>query len=203
MTTDLVYSIRGGHVQNLGSVVVGRFIVLSFLIMGWAFYELSGGSDFVPESRAVAAIDTDTAPEIATRADTATLASLDDVPASTVQSGLTLPLLQPDTATALPDAVAADIAAAVAAVVAEPEPAAAPEVTLASAPATLDLRQVAGDRVNMREGPGTGYGVVVTLTQGTRAEVLEFDTTGWVRIRVIESDQTGWMAERLLSVVSG
>lgn len=180
---------------------MGRFIVLSFLIMGWAFYELSGGSDFVPEARTVASADSEAAPEIATRADNVTLASLEEVPESTAGQGLTLPLVQQDAAITLPEGAADDITAAVAAVVTEPEPAPLPEPVIA--PATLDLRQVAGDRVNMREGPGTGFGVVVTLTQGTQAEVLEFDTTGWVRIRVIESDQIGWVAERLLAVVSG
>ena len=30
-----------------------RYVLLSFLFMGWAFYELSGGSDFVPKSKSV------------------------------------------------------------------------------------------------------------------------------------------------------
>ena len=186
---------------------MGRFIVLSFLIMGWAFYELSGGSDFVPESRTLATAGSEASPEIATRAETVTLASLEEVPEGTAGQGLTLPLVQQDAAITLPEGAADDITAAVAAVVTEPEPAPLPEPEIAPAaavaPGTLDLRQVAGDRVNMRDGPGTGYGVVDTLTQGTQAEVLEFDGTGWVRIRVLDTDQTGWVAERLLAVVSG
>lgn len=31
-----------------------RYCFLSFLVMGWGYYELSGGADFVPASRAVA-----------------------------------------------------------------------------------------------------------------------------------------------------
>jgi len=69
---------------------MGRFIILSFLVMGWAFYELSGGADFVPETRVLAEAEAPQA-EIVTRADTATLVSLTEEVASPVAATLTLP----------------------------------------------------------------------------------------------------------------
>ena len=33
---------------------MGKFMVATFLVLGWAFWEMSGGADFVPEERIVA-----------------------------------------------------------------------------------------------------------------------------------------------------
>lgn len=77
----------------------------------------------------------------------------------------------------------------------------APEPAPVAAPIPLDLRAVAGSRVNMREGPGTGFGVIDTLPGGTEAEVIEVNADGWARIRIIGTNQTGWMAERLLNPI--
>ncbi len=35
-----------------------RYVILSFLVMGWGYYALSGGADFVPERRIAAVNDT-------------------------------------------------------------------------------------------------------------------------------------------------
>ena len=70
---------------------------------------------------------------------------------------------------------------------------------VAAAEPNVDMRFVAGTRVNMRSGPGTTYAVLDTLDGGTAAEVLEVDATGWARIRLPDSDRIGWMAERLLT----
>jgi len=62
-----------------------------------------------------------------------------------------------------------------------------------------DIRAVDANRVNMRAGPGTNFGVLAKLTRGTEAEILEENDDGWVRLRVTDSGQVGWMAARLLS----
>ena len=84
----------------------------------------------------------------------------------------------------------------------QPEPLApateAPAAEAATEPA-LDLRVVAGSRVNMRQGPGTNFAVMDTLDGGTEVEVLEVSDNGWARLRVVGTDEIGWMAERLLS----
>lgn len=198
---------------------MSKFIVGTFLILGWTFYVLSGGADFVPEERVVAEAEPtpeetveiavveaprseileladatsapDTAPEpIAeiqvTRAETSQLLDL-----STAE--LTQPIVDTDevaVSTALVEDEP-DVEAVLASII--------EDVAEESPLTTLDIRLVAGSRVNMRSGPGTNYAVLDTLDGGTAAEVLEVDASGWARIRLQDSGQIGWMAERLLS----
>ncbi|WP_372674982.1 SH3 domain-containing protein [Aquicoccus sp.] len=66
-------------------------------------------------------------------------------------------------------------------------------------PATSrDIRVVSGARVNLRGGPGMQFGIVDSLPQGTRVEVLNDPGLGWVELQVNDSEVSGWMAERLL-----
>lgn len=90
-----------------------RYVIVSFLAMGWGYYALSGGADFVPESRIAAAPDApsdspsdvlqsqqsaavaggpgqdDVAPQIVTRADTSLVTQI-NVPATTSAVGAPL-----------------------------------------------------------------------------------------------------------------
>lgn len=61
------------------------------------------------------------------------------------------------------------------------------------------VRQVTGNRVNLRGGPGTEFSVVESLTRGAKVEVLQDPGNGWVELRVIGGDTIGWMADFLLS----
>ena len=173
---------------------MGKFIIVTFLMLGWAFHELSGGADFVPEERpvAVAEVAVETLPEpadepvaLVTRASTTNLTIAPEVPVAEVV----------EVATPAPE-VAAEAAVQTEEITAALEEAVAP----ALAP-LLDLRAVAGSRVNMRSGPGTSFDVLDTLPQGTEAEVIEVNADGWARIRVLESGAEGWMAERLLTEI--
>lgn len=83
----------------------------------------------------------------------------------------------------------------------EAEPARTDRTETAQAPrlaVSQDIRVVNGVRVNLRGGPGTHFGVVDSLTLGTRVEVLNDPGTGWVELRVYGHDVSGWMAEWLL-----
>jgi hypothetical protein len=172
---------------------VKKFIILTFLLMGWGYYELSGGADFVPEQRVVEVASAETAApapaavvpvtpdavelggiEIVTRADTPELVSL------TVDEG----------AAEIP---AADITAAL--------EAASPEAV--ADPVTADLREVAGDRVNLREGPGRDFTAVDQLLSGTIVEVLTTGEGGWVQIEVVSTGQSGWMSADFLNAIPG
>ena len=187
-----------------------RFIVLTFLFLGWGFYELSGGADFAPETREVAEATTPPpapapVPEVEVTRSETLVTFAPPAPAH----GVTAP------------APAEALEAAVFAVAEEPPAPQTEEVYVfqslaegaplyadilptapvaAAAPqaADLDLRQVAGTRVNMRTGPGTDYSVIVALPQGTETEVLEV-VDGWARVRVTQTGALGWMAERLLT----
>ena len=159
-----------------------RFIVVTFLFLALAFYEMSGGAGFVPEQRIAAAEPVETV----TRADTVELASLSQVQEPAITDTLTIPLIAPP--------VTAQDEAVIEAVVAE----------VAQAPVVAqDLRQVIAERVNLREGPGTDYAVMDRLVQGTQTEVLETDAAGWARVRVLSSGLSGWVSAEFLGASNG
>lgn len=152
---------------------MSKFIAVTFLMLGVGFYELSGGADFEPAERPIKQT------VISTK-------SIDIAP--------------------IAEPVVTRAAAPVAPIAAEVEPTPPPTpVVLDVAPIAvepevrLDLREVAGGRVNMRSGPSTNNAILDTLVRGTETEVLEVNADGWARVRVISTDQIGWMAERFLS----
>ncbi len=156
------------------------YVWISFVFMGWGYYEMSGGADFVPVEREIAVVDVQ-APEIVARADTTTLLSV-----STSNVAQQVPV--------------ADITLAVAEVVTPETVEIAPiEVVIEVVEPKLDIREVAGSRVNMRMGPGTGFDVITTLDGGTKLEVLEVDADGWANVATVDRGIEGWMAERLLT----
>jgi len=61
------------------------------------------------------------------------------------------------------------------------------------------IRSVSGNRVNVRGGPSTSYGVVSKLTRGTEVRVLEDNGNGWVRMQPVDGGEAGWMADFLLT----
>lgn len=195
----------GGVADSAAGEKMYKFMTASFLLLGWAFYEMSGGADFVPEGRDVMAEAETTVDDV-----------LEQVVAESVSEENTL-LMQASLIADLPVEESVEVTRADTSdltsvgEIAESEAPesiwlqpAVEEVDVAATdgdalPALLDLRAVAGSRVNMRSGPGTNHGVLDTLGQGTEAEVLELSSNGWARIRVLETGQIGWMAERLLT----
>lgn len=69
----------------------------------------------------------------------------------------------------------------------------------AAARAAMDIRYVTGNVVNMRGGPGTEFGKVAKLTEGTEVAVLEDSGDGWIMLRVMDTGEEGWMADWLVS----
>jgi len=156
---------------------MSKFVIGTFLLLGFGFYELSGGADFVPETRPVVAeaVTTTALEPVATRAE--------PVPVVTLAAVETI----------LPEVVTP---------VVEAEPVAIAAIERVAEPVIedpLDLRTVAGSRVNMRAGPGTDFNVIVTVDGGTWTEVLEVNGDGWARIILVDTGEEGWMAERLLN----
>ncbi|SMY06455.1 SH3 domain-containing protein [Flavimaricola marinus] len=180
------------------------FILLTFLFLGLGFYELSGGSDFVPETRAsasVAEVDTTPlpAPEIVTRAEDDTIASVNALPG--VPERLAQPLV---TASAEVEAAEQAVADAIAAALAEPAPAATtPEPVLASlaTPSTqsVDQRFVDATSLNVRSGPSTNDRVLTKLDQNAPVIVLSELTDGWALVRIGSDGTEGWVAARFLT----
>ena len=62
-----------------------------------------------------------------------------------------------------------------------------------------EIRTVNGNRVNVRRGPGTNFGIVGKLGAGDAVKVIEDNGAGWVRLRSVDGNEMGWMAEFLLS----
>ncbi len=151
------------------------YVWLTFGFMGWAYYEMSGGSEFEPVERTAAVVQ-EPAPEIVARAPSPTLLA---VSASNVSADVT------------------NATPAVAQVV-EPEPEIVPVVAPVVEP-KLDIRAVKGSRVNMRMGPSTDYEVITTLDVGTKLEVLDVNAEGWANVATVDRGIEGWMAERLLT----
>ena len=64
-----------------------------------------------------------------------------------------------------------------------------------------DLHRVTGNRVNMRNGPSTSYGVVGSLVRNERVEVLRIEN-GWAKLRD-PNGSVGWMSAKFLKKVEG
>ncbi len=160
-----------------------RYMIVTSLFLFWAFFEMSGGTDFEPPLRDVVA-DADNADPI-----------FEDY-AAPVTVAVTVP--EPALEAVLVMASYEDEPLAISSVVSDValETMASPAFI---APQATDVRLVSGDWVNMRDGPSTQYQVLETLPRGTEAEVIDVNGDGWAQIRLIGSGKTGWMAERLLS----
>lgn len=168
-----------------------RFMAMTFLLLGWGFYEASGGDEFAGSAEASGApVDAPVVVGTLEEVPEARLADIVGAEAAAVHAA-------PKRGERMPIEVVArahmdfdaPLAPVLATVPASPEPVSAP----------ADLREVAGSRVNMRAGPGTEHGVVTVLSRGARAEVIEEDG-GWARVRA-DDGTTGWMAARLLSSI--
>ncbi|MGR3698740.1 MAG: SH3 domain-containing protein [Roseovarius sp.] len=203
-----------------------RFIIVSFAFLGWSFYELSGGSDYRPSANSIQAralLDNqrpvarplrvnviELARNGAPRHDaevTRTITSLHDLGLTmgekvvvTLASAeedvkpapiaMSLPTARVTTPAVIPDTP--EVAMPVQEAVLEGE-------TLAPA---LDMRQVSGNSVNLRTGPGTGFGRIASLKRGTEVIVLNDPGEGWIKLRVVETGRIGWMAETLLTLAA-
>ncbi|MEM1101896.1 MAG: SH3 domain-containing protein [Pseudomonadota bacterium] len=183
---------------------MGRFMVVTFLLLGWAFFELSGGTDFEPpvaEERPLSVLLEQVAAEeegqvarASTSPATSPIITAGDVTVRRVpltRARLEQPQTGRETQTGFETQTGLE-----ALTVAEN---AAP---LASEAAPEDLRTVSASRVNMRGGPGTTFDVLDTLSRGAEARVLEDPGNGWVQIRVSDTGQVGWMAARLMTPVN-
>ncbi|QBF30049.1 SH3 domain-containing protein [Thalassococcus sp. S3] len=193
-----------------------RFILVSFLVLGWAFYELSGGADFEPRGRVADNVDPLMDEQVAT-APTELPAVTRAEPAALVEVPRVTATLQPAIS---PEPAKVDLVTA-------DDETTPPPVTLVSLGQSAeqfaqplavleqdteqqaflepepDIREITGSRVNMRNGPGTSYGIITSLTRGTGVEVIDDAGNGWVKLRPVDGGQVGWMAGRFLTAPAG
>lgn len=179
-----------------------RFILITFAVLAFAFWHLSGGSGFEPEQRAEAPKPV---AEPAPQPSPQPTATPEPAPEPAPQPIVTPePESQPEPAPQpVPRAAEPNPPVVTSPAPRPASPAVTPETPATEpVPAPADLRQVDATRVNMRSGPSTDYRVLDTLTQGTRVQVLEIDTAGaepWAKLRVVNTGLEGWMAEIFLT----
>ncbi|MFU8777453.1 MAG: SH3 domain-containing protein [Roseovarius sp.] len=200
-----------------------RFVLVSFAFLGWSFYELSGGADYRPSANSIqarAVLDNQRPVARPLRVNVIELAQ-DGTPRQEAEVTRTITSLH-DLGLNMGEKVVLTLASAeggtkpAAISVSLPTvrltaPAAPPDTpemtqdaadmaeTLAPAP---DLRRVSGNAVNLRIGPGTGFGRVASLKRGTEVMVLRDPGEGWIKLQVVETGRIGWMAESLLTLAS-
>lgn len=199
------------------------YIALTFGVLGFAWYDLSGGAEFkpgtvtaapevevrplaartpepaarlpAPETVTLASVAADEAPVLVTGSIAAERPALPEIAVARRDTGtVDLTSVAPVAETA---AVGTDAVAATPAEPATPQIGATPEPEPAP-----DLRYVTGDRVNLRSGPGTTYAVVGKLFDGDAIAVLDDRGDGWIRIRTESDGREGWMADWLVTAAN-
>ena len=205
---------------------MGKFILITFGVMGWAFYEMSGGADFEPASvrlanaspvtqtdlsdpengisiksvtpQVTAAVVTD---DTELRVDNAVMRSdVDLTQVTSANDARPVPAIEAQNAS-YQDPAQTDTAHSqivMQSLIVRDDPLTATNASLQPEPAG-DIRTVSATRVNVRGGPGTNFGVVSKLGEGDAIEVLEDNGDGWVRMRPLDGGSEGWMADFLLN----
>ncbi|WP_299146883.1 SH3 domain-containing protein [uncultured Tateyamaria sp.] len=195
---------------------MGKFIIISFAFMGWAFYEISGGADFDPVETREARIELP-APVAKEALEPVRIAANPATPQNVTRVSLNLTSVD-DVVRTAPATGESVVVQAVAETPVEAISEEAPTIVLPSlvgnaasitpvdfnrdeppVTAEIELRAVTGTRVNVRGGPGTDFSVVNSLVRGDEVEILQDPGNGWVQLRPVNGGQIGWMADFLLS----
>ncbi|WP_270726133.1 SH3 domain-containing protein [Shimia sp. Alg240-R146] len=208
---------------------MNKFVVVSLAVMAWAFYELSGGSDFEPKYRRDVVQAQTQNPLVSPEPARITPTPIEPV---VTQAAAVVPTVHRtseakiETVTATPASHASflNVSAASAESFQTPKVAslsqtdsfAAPDTKIETQPTLAalnstdvildapqkDLRAVRGSRVNLRGGPGTSFAVLGVLTRGQEVEVLRDEGKGWVKLRDQETGRVGWMAGKMLAQIT-
>lgn len=206
---------------------MNKYIFLSFGFLAWAAYEYSGGTDFKPTNiRNVANVtngvsrasnsllDSFQNASATSRPDLTILANSQDASEDFVVSFLNDPTTAVNSIVKLPVVTNADpsrrqgntpailqpIEATAQGILSDMTNAANNVLSNEEAQQTLaDIRTVAGNKVNLRNGPGTDFGVLSQLPHGAEVQVLQDPNNGWVKLRLVDENRIGWVAASLLT----
>lgn len=172
------------------------YIWVTFALLGWAYYEMSGGRDFEPGSNGLSVFAK--IEETALDAEAVARLSLVDMTSVGPVEGTDPPSDRAVVEAAVLAAVrSTDTAGFAESPVSMIVPADEAEASAETSPA-VDLRAVNGASVNLRTGPGQEHPVLATLARGTTVQVLEDPGDGWVRLQVVPQGRIGWIADFLL-----
>ena len=194
---------------------MNKFIFLTFAFLSWAFYEMSGGADFEPyQPVAEAAPETSAEPRAESAVRTASASIVPTASAAPAPEVTRAAYTAPSYDLRAPvqeelDAVDPAVLASFGDVLKRDEAkaeSAEANIELASADPGMvvdqvvtDVREITGNRVNMRNGPGTDFSVVDKLRRGDSVEVLAEPGNGWLKLRLSDTGRIGWMADFLVS----
>lgn len=187
-----------------------KFIFLTFAFLAWAFYEMSGGASFAPTERVADAGPVAASDSVEVKSDavmTATAEPAVQPAAEVTRAAYTAPSYniqapaEAELAAVDPAVLASfsNVLKSEGADVTSDATQVAADGGLIAGQALNDLREVTGNRVNMRNGPGTSYSIVGRLERGDAVEVLSEPGNGWLKLRVSETGRIGWMADFLVS----
>lgn len=188
---------------------MNRFVIVALLLMAWAYWELSGGAGFAPESRAVTGEAAETGAEPAAGQDAAPAEAPAPVAQAPEPAPEPEPAPQPEPAPAQEPpasepgpAFSENPLTTPAEAAPGPAPDATPDATPGPAAAAPSLHVVTGSRVNLREGPGTSFATTGQVTEGTILEVLEI-RDGWAYVQLQGNGEQGWMSASFLAPLDG
>lgn len=186
---------------------MSKFVTISSVFLAWAFFEESGGFDFVPASQR----------EVTTQVvDEDVESSFDfsfnyvpfDQPIVTrVEQPAATRIDQPvvtRAASESPEAVVIQASAGTQTTVqtyaaTQNQTAINPAASKPAAKMEPSIRAISGEWVNVREGPGTQFGVVETLQRGTRVELVDTNDNDWAQVRLLDGGKVVWVAAWLLA----
>ena len=181
-----------------------RFILVTFGFLFFAFYQVSGGADYAPKDGSRQSV----AAERIKAAEQKRLAFLQAKPkeqppapvaSEVITGGEATLVLASAGGSALP--AQKPLAITLRKPVIDLEKAESLIDVAASATPDLeedDIREVTGNRVNLRRGPGTNFNTVGKLLRGDKVRVLS-EENGWIKLRVMDTGRIGYMADFLLT----
>ncbi|MGV6803438.1 MAG: SH3 domain-containing protein [Ruegeria sp.] len=205
-----------------------RVMLVTFAMLGWFFYVMSDGSDFVPRGVrtetqvAVASTNKPASRPLVAASAEPLVTAVAVQPAEPVKPAEPKKEPAPTVETVDAEAALAQVAAALNSelgsfdgngatfslasldqgTAAQPlnqaETASGPADLPVTVKRELDIREVSGTRVNLRDGPGTIYPIVAKARMGQKVEVLGDSGTGWLRLRVFPEQHVGWVSSSLI-----
>ncbi|GGL70892.1 SH3 domain-containing protein [Wenxinia marina] len=184
---------------------MSRFVIVSFLFLGWAFFELSGGTDFRPEpwpKELIASAEAAPAPAAASSSEA--IAAVVPSEPQPSDEAIDLAGLDADPSTSVIEPGAGDLAPTFVSLSESLDGSpltggAADMAPTEVAAAAVDVRIVDANRLNVRSGPSTGDGVVGQLTRGEEVTLVSSNGSGWALVRLEGDGLEGWVADRFLT----
>lgn len=171
-----------------------KFITATTLVLGLAFYQLSGGNNFEPRTREIQTQEAGADPIKATQAPVfvaKTTAEIDVVKVTKSELRvLKASVAKDEPVKEMPSILMASLNTA----------SDAQEETTQQAETqtpTKEVRIVRANRANVRQGPGTKFSVIDRVERGVEVEILQDPGQGWVKFRNLESERIGWIATSL------